>query len=163
MAKFKIEIKWAVIFAVTMLLWMLMERLTGLHGEHIDKHPVFTNLFAIPAIAIYALALLDKRKHFYQGTMTYQQGFITGLIMTLVIAILSPLAQFITSTLITPDFFPNMTEHVVSQGIMTREAAEKQFNLQSYMLQGLIGALVMGVVTSAIVALFTRKKEAPVD
>jgi hypothetical protein len=36
--------------------------------------------------------------------------------------------------------------------------AEAQFNLKSYIIQSTVGALVMGIVTTAIVAIFTRKK-----
>lgn len=153
-----IEIKWALIFFFMMLLWMLLERLAGLHGEHIDKHATFSNFVAIPAIAIYVFALLEKRKKDYQGKMTYKQGFISGLIITLIVTVLSPLTQYITSTVIAPNYFPNIIEYSVQEEKMTREAAEAFFNLKSYMVQVLIGTPVMGLLTTAIVALFTRKK-----
>lgn len=153
-----IEIKWALIFFFMMLLWMLLERLTGLHGEHIDKHAIYTNFVAIPAIAIYVFALLEKRKKDYQGKMTYKQGFISGLIITLIVTVLSPLTQYITSTVITPNYFANVIEYSVQEEKMTREAAEAFFNLKSYMVQVLIGTPIMGLLTTAIVALFTRKK-----
>ena len=149
MKTIKIEIRWAIIFTVMMLIWMLLERVFGLHDEYIDKHPIFTNFVAIPAIAVYVLALLDKRDNFYHGKMTYIQGLIT---------VLSPLSQIITSLVITPDYFQNAINYAVSEGKMTQKAAEEYFNLRSYILQGLIGAPVMGVLTSAIVAIFTRKK-----
>ena len=38
---------------------------------HIDKHVVYTNFYALPAILVYVFALLDKRKNFYNGKMTY--------------------------------------------------------------------------------------------
>ncbi len=84
---------------------MLLERLTGLHSNHIDKHAIFTNFIAIPAIAIYVFALLDKRKNFYQGTMTYKQGFVTGFFITLIVTVFSIATQYITSTIISPDYF----------------------------------------------------------
>jgi hypothetical protein len=158
MKKFNIEIKWAIRFAITLLLWMVLEKMVGLHDQHIDKHMIYTNFFAIPAIAIYVFALLDKRKNFYGGVMTYAQGFIAGLIITIIVAALSPLTQYITSVYITPEYFPNVIDYVVSHDQMTQEAAEKQFNLQSYIFQGFIGTLVMGIVTSAVVAIFTKKK-----
>ncbi|MDZ4146649.1 MAG: DUF4199 domain-containing protein [Flavobacteriaceae bacterium] len=160
MKNLKIEIKWAIIFAVMQLLWMLLERLTGLHSEHIDKHVIFTNFIAIPAIAIYVFALFDKRKNFYQGTMTYKQGFVTGFFITLFVTVFSIATQYITSTIISPDYFSNVIEYSVSEGKMTQEAAENAFNLKSYLIQAPIGALVMGLLTSAIVAIFTRKKSA---
>ena len=160
MKNLKIELKWAIIFAVMQLLWMLLERLTGLHSDHIDKHAIFTNFVAIPAIAIYVFALLDKRKNFYQGVMTYKQGFATGFFITLFVAVFSIATQYITSTIISPDYFSNMIEYSVSEGKMTKEAAESAFNLKSYLIQAPIGAFVMGLLTSAIVAIFTRKKNA---
>lgn len=157
MAKYKIEVKWAVIFVIMSLLWMVLEKLTGLHDKHIDKQMIYTNFIAIPAIAVYVFALLDKRKTFFSGQMTYKQGFISGLIITLIVTILSPLTQIITSKIITPDFFSNAIHYSVSTGYYTQEAAEKFFNLKNYIIQGLIGAPIMGIITTAIVAIFTRK------
>lgn len=157
MDKYKIEIKWAIIFAVMGLLWILLESITGLHSTHIDKHIIFTNFVAIPAIAIYVLALLDKRNNYYGGTMTYKQGFISGVIITLIVTLLSPLTQYISTAIISPDFFGNMIEYVVEEGTMAREAAESYFNVNSYIIQGLIGAPIMGLLTTAIVAFFTKK------
>ena len=157
MNKFKIEIKWSVIFIIMMLLWMVMEKVTGLHDVHIDKHAIYTNFVAIPAIIVYVLALLDKRKNYYDGKMTYMQGFISGLIISIIVTIFSPLTQYITSTIITPDYFITIINYSVSQGMMTQTEAEAYFNLKSYMIQVLIGTPIMGIVTAAIVAIFTRK------
>ncbi len=139
---------------------MILEKVAGLHEEHIDKHLIYTNFIAIPAIAIYVFALLDKRKHFYKGAMTYKQGFITGLLITAIVTVISPLTQYITSTIITPEYFPNMISYSVETGKMTQEAAEEYFNLKNYLLQVIIGTPVMGILTTAIVAIFTKKKSA---
>ncbi len=157
MKKYAVEIKWALIFVAMSLAWMVMERALGWHDQHIDKHATYTNFIAIPAILIYVFALLEKRKKDYGGVMTWKQGFISGLIISLIVMVLSPLTQVITSTIITPDYFSNAIEHAVSTGKLEQAAAEKFFNLGSYIVQGLIGALIMGAITSAIVAIFTRK------
>lgn len=156
--KIRTEIKWAIIFVIAMLLWMVLERIVGLHDKHIDKHSTFTNLWAVPAIAIYVFALLEKRRKFYAGTMTWMQGFVSGLIITIIVTLLSPLTQWITSTIITPHYFDNVISYVVEHGTMTMEAAGSQFNLGRYILMSIFGALIMGVVTSAVVAIFTRGK-----
>ena len=57
MKKYTVEIKWALIFVVFALVWMVFEKWMGWHGEHIDKHATYTNIFAIPAIVIYVLAV----------------------------------------------------------------------------------------------------------
>lgn len=152
-----IEIKWAVIFIIMTLLWMLLERLVGLHDVYIDKHPIFTNIIAIPAIAVYVLALRNKRKSYYNGKMTYMQGFISGLIITFIVTVLSPVTQIITSYVITPHYFSNVINYSVTNGLMNQEAAEAYFNIKSYIIQGLMGASIMGTITAAIVAIFARK------
>ena len=75
MKKYTTEIKWGLIFTIVALLWMVFERLMGWHGGNIARHATLTNLFAIPAIIIYVLALLDKRNNDLGGIMTWGQGF----------------------------------------------------------------------------------------
>ncbi|MFN7327183.1 MAG: hypothetical protein ACK5SQ_11430, partial [Chitinophagales bacterium] len=62
MEKFAVEIRWALVFGAMSLLWMMLEKMAGLHDQHIAKHAIYTNLVAIPAIAVYVFALRDKAK-----------------------------------------------------------------------------------------------------
>lgn len=156
MHRYRLELKWALVFFLMMLSWMLLERLLGWHGRHIDRHAAMTNLVAIPATAVYVLALLEKRRSL-GGFMTYGQGVVCGLIITLVVTLLSPLSQTLVATVITPDFFQNMIEFSVAEGKLSRAAAESYFNLGSYIKQGLMGAPLMGILTSLVVALFVRR------
>jgi len=157
----KIEIKWAIIFSVVALLWMVLEKLCGLHGKYIDYHLYLTNLFAIPAIVVMVMALKDKKKSFYGGQMNYKQGLISGIILSAVIALISPLTQWITSYVITPEYFPNVIKRSVELGYFkTTAEAEANFNYQNYAVQGAIGALVMGLLTTAIAMIFIRTKKA---
>lgn len=157
MKKIGIEIKWAIIFAVVSLLWMILEKSMGLHGENIEKHATITNFFAIPAIAIFVLAILDKRKNYYHGKMTWIQGFLTGLVITAFIAVLTPLTQYVTHVYITPEYFTNAINFAVDNGKMELQQAQEYFNLRSYIFQSALGGVVMGLITSALVAIFTRK------
>lgn len=162
MKKFSIEIKWGIIFTVISLIWMFMEKGLGWHDENIAQHAIYTNLFAIIAIVLYVLALLDKRKNFYDGRMTWSQGFISGIVVSMVVALLSPIAQVVTHELITPDYFENVITYTVESGAMSRAAAEEYFNLTSYIIQSFFFALVVGIVTSAIVAFFVRTEKTQV-
>lgn len=138
---------------------MVLERAVGLHDVHLDKHLYLTNLFVIPAVWVYVLALKDKKNNFFGGKMNYKQGFISGLIITVIVALFSPLTQWIISTVITPHYFENVIKLSVETGYLkTVEEAEAQFNLSNYMKQSAIGALVMGLVTSAVVAFFVKTK-----
>lgn len=157
MEKFKIEITWGVIFTLVTLLWLFFERLMGWHGENIDEHASMTLYFAVPAVLVYMFALLDKRKNDLGGAMTWLQGLMTGFHITLVVVALSPLAQLLIHNVITPDYFQNMIDYAVSSGSMERGDAEEYFSIGSYIKQGLIGSFFMGVVISAVIAIFTRK------
>lgn len=149
MEKYKIEIKWGLIFVVITLIWMVLERLFGFHDSNIEVHAIVTNFFAIPAIAIYVLALLDKKKNYYDGIMSYGQGFVSGVIITVIVTVLSPLTQYLTVEVISPGYFDNISAYAVQAGQMTQAQAESYFNLQSYMIQSLISTPIMGVVTTA--------------
>ena len=158
MKKYTTELKWALIFIIITFLWLLFEKLMGWHDENIADHAIFTNLYAIPATLVYVFALWDKRRSDLQGKMTWKQGFISGLIISAIIAVLTPLTTWITHELITPYYFENLSSYAVSSGQMTQLEAEAYFSIGNYILQGIIVALLYGAVTSAIVALFLRKK-----
>lgn len=159
MKNYKIEIKWGIIFTLTGLIWMIFEKAMGWHDEKIHLHPIYTNLFGFLAVLIFVLALKDKKKNFYSGNISWREGFISGIIVTIVVALLSPLSQYITSEFISPSYFENMIQYSVENNRMNRNDAEALFNLKSYIIQAASGALVMGVVTSAVVAWFVKSKK----
>jgi hypothetical protein len=158
MKNFSLEIKWGLIFTGMMLLWMLGERLAGLHGARIAQHAIWTNAVMVPALTIYWLALRDKRESFFGGKMTWGQGFKAGAIITAVVALLTPLTQWLTANFISPDYFVNSIEYGVSSGQTTQADAEAFFNMKSFIIMSFFGSIVMGLISAAIIALFVRKK-----
>ncbi len=160
MKKVIIEIKWAIVFTLMMLAWMGIERALGLHGEHIDKQATYTNLVAIPAILIYVLALINKRERYYNGVMTYGQGFISGLVLTAFITLLVPVSQYITLNYITPDYFENAIAYGLSENQGTELELRSFFNADNYLMLSVVSAFIIGIITTAIVAIFVRKKAA---
>jgi len=159
MKKYILEIKWALIFVVMSLLWMVLEKISGLHSTHIDKHYYLTNLFAIPAVLVYVLALRDKKKNYYGNNMNFKQGFIAGILITLIVAALSPLTQWIITFIITPEYFPNVIAYSVKTGYhKTLEEAQQFFSYRNYAIQSVVGALFIGTITSLITTLFLRTK-----
>lgn len=159
MKNYLIELKWAAILSVFILIWMVMEKLTGLHSTHIDKHAIVSGLIIIPNVILYTLAIREKREKFYSGVMSWKQGFITGLVVSLFLTVFSPISQVIISTVISPEYFPNAIEHAVNTGNLTRPEAEAYFNLPNYLVQIVIGTPIIGAVSSAIIAIFTKKQE----
>jgi len=137
---------------------MLLEKTLGWHKEQIADHWWLTLLFIPFAILMYLLEMREKRRRAYAGKITWLQGFVTGVILSVFIALLSPLAQYITHNFITPEYFNNVIEYSVTNELMTRTKANEYFNINSYMWQAAFGALGFGIATAAVVAIFVRKK-----
>lgn len=157
MKALKIELKWAFIFTIVMLVWMLFEKTLGWHDEKIADHYWLTLLFMPFAILMYILVMREKRRRHYDKKMTWLQGFITGTKMAVFVALLSPIAQYITHNYITPEYFNNVATYSVTNDLMSIQEANDYFNITNYMLQSLVGALGGGLVISAIVAIFLKR------
>lgn len=156
----KHELKWTGISITVLLLWMIGERVTGLHDQNIHLHMYLTMVYLIPAIFVYVMAMRSIKKHKYNGQMTYGMGLKSGLIITAFLTVTSPLTQWIISYVITPDYFENVIAYSLEVGYhKDRAAAEAQFNFQNYALQSTISAAVMGVVSFSIIAFFVRTKK----
>ncbi len=153
---YAIELKWGLIFFAITLLWMILEKIGGLHSSNIGYHQILTIFFTIPAILIYILALREKRQSTTSG-FTWEEGLKSGAIVTLIVAALSPLGQLITHLYLSPEYFENVIDYTVENGKMTEEEAKNYFNLKSYIWQSAVGAVLMGLLTSAIVAIFTKR------
>jgi hypothetical protein len=117
-------------------------------------------LFAIPAILVYVFALKEKKNKDLGGAMSYKQGFISGMLITLFVTMLSAPTQWVVSEIITPEYFPNVIAYSLKSGyFQTQVEAEAYFNLENYMFQSVMGALLMGIMTTAIVAFFMKSKK----
>lgn len=152
MKKRAIEIRWGVYFILMQLSWMLLEKQLGYHDDKIAEHASFSMLVMIPSFLMYFFALLVKRNKDFGGKMSFKQGLVAGLVMTLVVTLLTPLSQWVTSTLIAPDYFDQMIAFTVETGVMTQEAAEAEFNLGNYVLLSTVFAPAAGIVTSVVMA-----------
>lgn len=159
MKNYQTELKWAGIFFLMYLAWMLLEHLCGLHGRHIQYQQLVSTFILLPSILIYVLALREKKRKFFQGTITFMQAFKSGMLLTLFIVVLSPVSQLITIGLISPEYFENMREFAVNQQQMPRQEAEARLSTRAFIVQSIIGGLVTGAVFSAIISLLIRSRK----
>ncbi|MCW8981946.1 MULTISPECIES: DUF4199 domain-containing protein [Altibacter] len=159
MKKITIELKWAFIFTIMALVWMLLEKTLGWHDENIADHYWLTLLFLPFAALMYVLEMREKRRRYYNKVISWKQAFFSGVVMAVFVALLSPLGQYITHNYITPEYFNNVIDYSVTNKTMTLKAANEYFNITNYMMQSAIGALVGGIVISAIAAFFMKRKE----
>ncbi len=92
--------------------------------------------------------------------MNYKQGLVAGIIISAFIALLSPFTQWITTYVITPEYFPNVIKRSVELGYYkTTAEAEAVFNYKSYAINSTIFAMIFGVATSAIAMIFLKTKK----
>lgn len=157
MKKFAIEIKWGIRYAFLWILWLFIEKSSGYYESKISDYALYSMLFTFVTIFVYYVAIKEKKKDFFNDEMSWKQGCVTGIFLTIVMAILTPLCQIIFHKAIAPEFFPNMIEYSVSKG-NSKEVAENYFNLSSFIIQNIFSTLSLGVVISAVVALFLQTK-----
>lgn len=133
MKNYIIEIRWAFIFTLASILWAGIEKLVGLHDSKIGTMPAFFLLFAIPAVAIYFLSLLEKKEKVFNGNMSWKEGTVCGIVLSLFIAVLSPVAQWAIYTLISPEYFAKAIKFYTEKHVLTEARAVEQFNIAAYM------------------------------
>ena len=158
MKKFAIEIKWGIILALALLLWILLEKLMGWHGKHIEQYAFNTWFFLIPATHIYVSAIKAKRDKFFGDKISWIKGFQAGLGITVMVLILNPLLQYIFISVISPDFCTNAIDFAIKSRKMNQLQAENFFNLKNLILQSSLRILIFGIVISSIVSIFVKKK-----
>jgi hypothetical protein len=159
MEKFKIEFKWAIIFSICSLFWMYFEKTMGWHDEKVKFQPIFTMLFGIIAIILYTSALLNKKKIYFNNEINWKQGFVSGAILSLIIAAFTPITQFISFEYISPNFFTNMINYKLEHTKMTLEDANRYFTLSNYIYTNTFSTLSNGIVISAIISFFIKSKK----
>ncbi len=157
MKKFAVEIKWGIRYAFLWILWLFIEKNSGYYEAKISDYTLYSMLFIVVTLFVYYVAIKEKKKDFFKNEMSWKQGCVTGIFLTIVMAILTPFCQIIFHKAIAPEFFPNMIEYSVSKG-NSREIAENYFNLSSFIIQNVFSTLSLGVVISAIMALLLQTK-----
>jgi hypothetical protein len=159
MKKLKIEIKYAVISSCAIVIWMILEKITGFHDSNIHIQPIVTNFYGVVGIILYYLALKEKKVKYYGGDMTWAQGFLSGIYLSTFLAVLSPLYNSIIFNVISHDFFENMVKQFDQQEeSKIVEATRSFYNLKSIIFQSCLDSLSFGILTAAILSLFLGKK-----
>jgi hypothetical protein len=158
MKKRSIEIKWAMIFTIMTLLWMLGEKLAGLYSYNIALHETITNFILIPSVIIYLMALKEKKKKDFNGQMSYPQILISGIILSLMISLLSPLVLYSTFTFISPEYFGHAIEYAVATKQASLAEAQDYFSLETYLYRGIFCGPIIGFILTALIGLFLKTK-----
>jgi hypothetical protein len=152
------EVKYGLIFSLVSFIWLCLEFFLGFHGSHIEKHVLVSKFFSFPAVIIMVQNIMQKKKEL-GGKITFGQAFQSGFIMTLIVALLSPGVYYLFFTIVNPGYFEAFRNYAIEMKLATADEAASDFNLKAFLVQGAISAIVMGVLSTAIIGFFARTKK----
>ncbi len=152
------EIRWALLFSLVTILWMALEKSMGYHGDNIAGYQKFTYFFIPVSFLVYFLALRDARKK-RGGITSFKESLISGILISIFIAIFAPLTQWIIHNFITPDFLSNLSQYAVLEDGIDPEQADTFFTIPNYMKQTAIRAPITGTVISLLLSLIIRNDQ----
>lgn len=159
MKKFEIELKWASAFTAISIAWVYFERYLGYHDEFVSSQAIFSFWLLLPQALIYVVSIREKREKYYKGEITWQKAFISGVVLSAIIAGLSPAAIYIMLEFVSPDFLSNIVEVRAEQG-MPREGLTQIYNLNTMVTQAIFNNLATGVFFAAVIGLILKNKKA---
>ncbi|GEM_PF-4682839 len=160
MSKLQTEIKWGVVWATAIFLLLCFEYFAGLQELPYLDWGMWVDLLgdvALPALAV-GLGLRQKRDQDWEGSMSWRQGFISGLYMTLVALPLSLAYIWAFVEIVNPNYFAVLVDFSVATGQSTQDAAQAYFNLRTYLFQTALNVVAFGVVLSAVFSLLLKTK-----
>ena len=132
----------------------------GWQSERFANFWWLTLLFGPFAVLLYLLALREKRRRVYGGLMTWSQGFLSGLILSVFVALLSPLTEYVAYNFFTPENFNTIAQSSVTNELMTSSKMNEILNINNYRWKSAFGLLFFGIIMSIIAAFFVRRVEA---
>ena len=155
--KFRIEFRWSSIFTAISIVWVYAEKYLGLHDTYIEYHSIVSLVLLIPfALSIY-MCLRAKKETIYKGNMSWQKAFVSGALLSLLVAALSIGTTYVMVEYVSPKFFEIAIQKSVAQGA-DKDMIQQFFNLNAYISQGIMFYLAFGVMISAILALLLKSK-----
>ncbi|MGH2575679.1 MAG: DUF4199 domain-containing protein [Ignavibacteria bacterium] len=164
----KTEIKYGLITGIAVCIWILLEFILGFHNEKLEIGK-YSGYFAtiIPIITLY-LTIKEKRDMHLNGFLTLGQGIKTGLIVSLISAVITTLFFMIYNNYINPGWMELAMEWEKSQmmqsGASQTEIAEKikqyetMYSPTNQLLFGFLATVAVGFILSLIISLILKKK-----
>ena len=162
------ELRWGLIIGLVNLAWLYGTYYAGLHTRGMVGIQVLTIGSFLLSIVGYVFALREVVRR--EPETSYLEGIRSGAVIAGIVAVIAVIAQFGYFKLVNPgwtDYMVEQTrEHFAAQGLpadQVEEIAEqsrKTFGLASYMIQSALGAIFLGMLSSAIILIFLRRKRA---
>lgn len=160
MEKFKIEFKWAVYLTFLSIVWFQLENKLGWHSQNIKNLGLLTNLKYILVFLLFIAAIYNKKTSYFKNQMSWQQGLVSGVIIAILGTLLAPFAVYFCIKYISPNYFENLTNYLVSVGA-TKENAQLMYNQKTQMFVEAFSTLSFGIIFAALSSyiLFQKNKK----
>jgi hypothetical protein len=154
---FKIALKYTLISASALLVWLTAEMLLGFHDKYVEYYQQTTLLSLIIPIITFRFSFKEYNKAQAPNNANFIQSLGLGLIMTAFSAVFSTISLIIFLQVISPDFFNKMlaaSDMMAKRNgfdvIATHEQAIIYFSFNSYIKQTIIGTVVFGCILSLV-------------
>lgn len=154
------------ICGLAMVVYSLLSYLMGVDMASMSTGIINFIVAIAITVGLSVMAIRHQRDTLEGGFMTYGRALIIGALTTALGILISSIWNYILITVIDPDYVMRLKESFLQQwsGNMPEEALEealanfdKMANLDTALINGLIGSLVIGVIAGLIAAAFGMK------
>jgi hypothetical protein len=164
----KTEVRYGVIFAVIVIVYVMIEHFLGLNTVRHDIGE-YTRLAGIIVPIIGVFAGIGSKRNELGGNMTFGQGFKAGLIVAVVQTTITTLWFWFYSSVVNPQYLPTMLDferaRMVASGASSADIDARLASVTSMyssprmqIFLELVG-IAHGAVSAAISAALLRKKK----
>jgi len=158
--------KWGFIIGIVNLVWLYLAYYLGLHTNGIVVFQIFIAVWVALTFVGFVLALRSVKRP--SPSVGYLGGLAAGAVAALVSALVAVLAQIGYFRMVHPEW-PQVMEaqtrdHFTAQGLTPEEVeqrvaqAREYFTLSNYATSSAMAALLLGIVLSAVILLFLRRR-----
>src|SRR5690606_28692848 len=160
MKKLGIEIKWAALITCLTVLCFVGEKLMGWHQYHRNVTVALLSFFGLYILIFgcYYFAYKEKKKIIFQNNWSIKDAFKFGLLLTSMVAILNPIAQYIMYESIAPDYFEQLKSHLTENHI-NAEMLIENINLTGYIRNGIIDTFSYGIIFTIGLSYLMKTKD----
>ena len=161
-----LELRWGIIIGLANLVWLYLSCFLGMHDQGLGMIQVMTLVSVLISVFGFLFALRALMRQVPETQ--YLEGVRAGAIIAGTVAVIAAVAQVGYFKVINPgwtDYMVEMTRaHYLESWLSENESAEfaegarKTFGLPSYMLQSALGALLIGMMSTAIIMAFLTKR-----
>lgn len=161
-----LELRWGLIIGGVSTLWLFGAYYLGMHDGGMAANQAGFLVSVMILVMGYMLAIRNLIEKFPETE--FREGVRFGALVSGIVAAFAALSQVIYFKLINPDRTADMVEfarqYYIQAGVaedratLLAKGAEKDFSLQSFVLQSFLLALIVGMISTSILLLLFRQK-----